>query len=53
MNGLRMLWFTSGTQLVCRWVDAEDTQVRPEEPGVETAAADVIELPTAAIGKAA
>lgn len=25
MNGLKMLWYQSGDQLVCRWVDEDET----------------------------
>jgi hypothetical protein len=32
MNGLRMVWYSSGDSLICRWVDAEELENQQTVP---------------------
>ena len=46
MKGLKMMWFTSGDNLVCRWVDAGE-QEKTEAISTVTAAGNPIAALTA------
>lgn len=62
MKPLRMLWYTSGTELLCRWVDADEEEKSGVAPtrvaGAGSNAADAraeakVNRTEIAVGKAA